>query len=95
MEPDLRKINYLVNAISKLKKPIYLKHKYLASHSRSKFEEAINLKCEICSCIPVDPIVECDKCDKLFCEICLDCFQVKEFQERKKRLLKEQQLPEI
>lgn len=30
MEPDHRKINYLVNAMSKLKKPMYLKHKYLA-----------------------------------------------------------------
>ena len=57
-----------------LKKPIFLKHKLLAPQTRSNFEESLNLKCELCLCIPVEPIIECDKCEKLFCETCLDCY---------------------
>lgn len=40
--------------------------------------------CSICQCIPQgEDIVECNKCDKIFCMECLDQFQYTEIKKKK------------
>ena len=50
--------------------------------------------CLICKCIPQgEDIVECNKCDKIFCADCLDQYQYTEIKKRKYTGIREEYNP--
>ena len=62
---------------------IELRPEEISMKCLERFPEVKTLKCEICGMIPKDNIVECNKCDKIFCSDCLDQYQFTEIKKLK------------
>ena len=70
IETDIDKIESL---ISNLKEPAIVISKDNLTMKSLEMPGAKDLVCDLCKNIPVSPM-ECDRCDKIFCEECINLY---------------------